>query len=177
MVAQVEPTLLKSRLPRKLPRGIVQVFKTAKRSFQTDVMVNALRLASQGNKVLIVQFFQGGIGQGLHHPRKLVENLEWLRADLSRNIDFQDPNLTEEEKANILSLWHFVQKVLHYGDYQLVVLDELPGLIESGLVEESSLLETIEARADNVNVVITGVNIPQSLILFADQVTHKRSEI
>lgn len=51
MVAQIEPALLKPRIARKLPRGIVQVFTTPERSFPTDVMVNAMRVASQGNKV------------------------------------------------------------------------------------------------------------------------------
>lgn len=174
MVAQIEPTL-KPRLVHKLPRGIVQVFTTTERSFPTEVMVNGMRAASQGTKVLIVQFFQGGINQGVGAPRKLVENLQWLRADLGRQIDLANPCLDAQERSNILALWAFTRKALSCGDYQLFVLDELMGLKETGLVEEEKLLQTIDDRGGNSSVVVTGVNVPQSLLAIADQVTHKRS--
>ncbi len=174
MVAQIESHQLKPRLVRKFPRGVVQVFTTTAPTFQTEVMVNALRSASQGNKVLIAQFFKGGIGQGPDKPRKLAENLEWLRSDLSRPIDLANPALEAQEKENILTLWHLVANALHCGHYHLIVLDELPGLIKTGLLEESVVLHAIEQRADKVNVIVTGIDIPQSLVSMADLVTHKR---
>ncbi|MCA1904483.1 MAG: cob(I)yrinic acid a,c-diamide adenosyltransferase [Cyanobacteria bacterium KgW148] len=174
MVAQIEPALLKPRIARKLPRGIVQVFTTPERSFPTDVMVNAMRVASQGNKVLIVQFFQGGIGQGLGSPVKLVENLQWLRADLGRNLDLAAPCLESQERSNILALWSFTAKALASGDYHLLVLDELMELITWDLVPEAVLLGAIEDRSDHTSVVVTGVNVPQTLLAIADQVTHRR---
>lgn len=175
MVAQVESAQLKPRLVRKFPRGVVQVFTTTTRAFQTDVMVNALRSASQGKKVLIAQFFQGGIGQGLDKPRKLAENLYWLRADLSRHLDLTNPALEVTEKENILAIWSVVATALQSGQYQLIVLDELPGLIKAGLLEESVVIHAIAQRADKVNVVVTGMDIPQSLLTIADQVTHRRN--
>jgi len=174
MVAQVEPTPSKPRLLRKVPKGNVQVFITTTRSFQIDVMVNALRSASQGQRVLVAQFFQGGIGQGVGKPCRLAENLYWLRSDLSRRIDLSNPNLDDQEKENILALWRFVAHALDYGDYQLVVLEDLPSLIDIGLVTEVEVIHSIEQRADRVSLVVTGTDIPQSLLTMADLVTHKR---
>ena len=41
--------------------GTIQVFTSVHRSFFTNVMVQALRIAEQGKSVLIVQFLKGGI--------------------------------------------------------------------------------------------------------------------
>ncbi|MFN3362278.1 MAG: cob(I)yrinic acid a,c-diamide adenosyltransferase [Pseudanabaenaceae cyanobacterium] len=174
MVAQIESHLSPPKLARKLPRGIVQVFTTPDRCFPTDVMVNAWRAAGQGTAVLIVQFLQGGIGQGVAHPRRLLQRLDWVRADLHRPIDVSNPALTAAEKENILSLWRFTQGCLQGYPYQMLVLDEVCALVELGLLGEGELIDSVADRADNLDVVITGVNVPAGLLAIADQVTHRR---
>ncbi|MCS6959466.1 MAG: cob(I)yrinic acid a,c-diamide adenosyltransferase [Pseudanabaenaceae cyanobacterium SKYGB_i_bin29] len=174
MVAQVEPQLLSPRSTRKLPRGMVQVFSTSDRCFPADVMVNAWRAAGQGTAVLIVQFLQGGIGQGVGYPRRLLQSLDWVRANLHRRLDLNQPHLTEEEQESILSLWRFTKGCLQGYPYQMLVLDEVCALVELGLVREGELIETIANRAATLDVVITGVNVPSGLLEIADQVTHRR---
>lgn len=174
MVAQIESTALQPRHARKLPRGIVQVFTTNQWTFQTDVMVNAFRAAGHGSLVLIVQFLEGGIGQGINHPRRLVENLQWIRAELNRNIDMQQPRLDDREVESILSLWQCTKEALAYGTHQLVVLNDLAAIVELGLIPEAEVLHSIEHRESRVEVVLCGQDVPQAFLEIADQVTQKR---
>ncbi len=181
MVAQIDYTPTKDKiakvthLPVTRSKGTMQVFTAPQRSFYADSIVQALHVAVQGKQVLVVQFFQGGINQGVDRPRRLAQNLVWLRCDLDRNIDSQSPSLSEAETQAILDLWAHTRDSIDSGSYSLFVLDELNLAVQLGLIPESEVLETLQRRPDYVDIVLTGADIPPSFSDAADQVTHRRS--
>lgn len=173
MVAQLEtPALNSSCNPPYTVEGLVQVFTCSHRSFFTSVMAQALRIAGQGNPVLIVQFLKGGIGQGYEHPVKLGQNLDWIRCDLPRCID--TPQLDEAETRSLKELWQHTQKVVYEGKYSLVLLDELSLAINFGLIALEEVLEFVEKRPRHVDITLTGPEMPQALLDVADQITEIR---
>jgi cob(I)alamin adenosyltransferase len=173
MVAQLEtPTLTSScRLPYTV-EGLVQVFTCSHRNFFTSVMAQALRIAGQGTSVLVVQFLKGGIGQGHEHPVRLGQKLDWVRCDLPRCID--TPHLDEAETQSLLKLWQYTQKVVFAGQYSLVVLDELSLAINFGLIPEAEVLTFLQKRPSHVDIILTGPEMPRSLLEVADQITEIR---
>jgi len=175
MVAQIQTTVQDIKPILSMPRtqGVMQVFTAPDRTFYVDVIAQALRLGGQGTSVLIAQFFKGGIRQGVEAPRKLGQNLEWLRCDLSRNIE-SGTELTDKESTAILDLWGYVKNLISKGTHQLIVLDELNLAIERSLISESEIIETLKSRPPKVDITLTGANIPDSLINIADQVTQRR---
>jgi cob(I)alamin adenosyltransferase len=185
MVAQIDYTQAKDRiakvttLPVALSKGSIQVFTAPQRNFYTETIAQALQAAVHGKKALVVQFFQGGINQGVDHPRQLAQNLVWLRCDLNRNIEISDsnqaPNLTEPETQAILSLWNYAKDAIASGSYSLFVLDELNLATQLGLISESEVLATLKHRPSYVDVVLTGADMPSGLIECADQVTQRRN--
>ncbi|MBK4730307.1 P-loop NTPase family protein [Oxynema sp. CENA135] len=173
MVAQLETSVLDK--PCRFPytvEGLIQVFTGSHRSFFTNVMAQALQIAGQGTKVLVVQFLKGGIGQGQEHPVKLGQNLEWIRCDLPRCID--TPELDEIEALSLRQLWDYTQKILLAGEYSLVVLDELSLAINFGLIPEQEVCDCLQKRPGHVDVILTGPEMPQSLLDLADQITEIR---
>jgi cob(I)alamin adenosyltransferase len=157
-------------------KGTVQVFVASERSLYNDVIAQGLRTAGQGTPVLLVQFFQGGIRQGLNQPRHLMEHLQWLRADIHRNLHGLTADaLTAAEKAAILELWHHADHVIRHGKSTHVILDEVNLLLEYGLVSEAAMLDTLQNRSHAVDVVLTGNGMPEAILLQADQVTEYRS--
>lgn len=173
MVSQLEAPALKSHddLPYSLP-GLVQVFTSAHRSFFTNVMAQALRIAGQGTNVLVVQFLKGGIGQGEEHPVRLGQYLDWIRCDLPRYID--TPELDEIEHQALIKLWQHTQDVVLTGKYSLVVLDELSLAIHFGLIPLSEVLMFLNRRPSHVDIIFTGPHIPQAILDIADRVTEIR---
>lgn len=173
MVAQLETPTLHSPSPtRYTVEGLVQVFTSSHRSFLTNVMAQALRVAGQGTQVLIVQFLKGGIKQGFERPIKLGEHLDWIRCDLPRCID--TPQLDEAETHSLLELWQYTQKVVNEGNYSLVVLDELSLAINFGLIALDEVLDFIEKRPQHIDVILTGPDMPPALLNIADQITEVR---
>lgn len=173
MVAQLEtpsanPTLT---LPHPL-EGLVQVFTSTHRNFFTSVMGQALRIAGQGTPVLIVQFLKGGINQGHDRPNQLGQNLDWLRCDLPRCID--TPHLDQAEHQALQKLWQHTQQVVNEGKYSLVVLDELSLAIHFGLIAESEVLAFLSQRPAHVDIILTGTEMPPSILDVADQITEIR---
>ena len=173
MVAQLETPCLNSNL--SLPysvKGLVQVFTSSQRSFFTSVMAQALRIAGQGTPVLIVQFLKGGIGQGYQRPIQMGQNLDWIRCDLLRFID--TPELEKSEKKALQELWQHTKKVVNEGKYSLLVLDELSLAVNFGLIPESEVLEFLAHRPPHVDIILTGSQMPTSLLDVADQITEIR---
>jgi cob(I)alamin adenosyltransferase len=173
MVAQLEtPAVNSPCTPPYAVEGLVQVFTCSHRSFFTSVIAQALRIAGQGNAVLIVQFLKGGIGQGYEHPVKLGQNLDWIRCNLPRCID--TPQLDEAETLSLKELWQHTQKVVYESKYSLVLLDELSLAINFGLIAQEEVLEFIEKRPRQVDITLTGPEMPQALLDIADQITEIR---
>lgn len=173
MVAQLETPILSSPCPVPYAvEGLVQVFTGTHRSFFTNVMAQALRIAGQGTPVLVVQFLKGGIGQGHEHPVRLGENLDWVRCDLPRCID--TPELDEAETHSLRQLWDYAQKVVKAGSYDLVVLDELSLAIKFGVISEAEVLELLDQRPRHIDIILTGPEMPETILEEADQITQIR---
>jgi cob(I)alamin adenosyltransferase len=173
MVAQLETPGL--NLTLSLPysaKGLVQVFTSSQRSFFTSVMAQALRIAGQGTPVLIVQFLKGGIGQGHERPIQLGQNLDWIRCDLLRFI--HSPELDTAEKQAIQNLWQHTKKVVHESKYSLLLLDELSLAIHFGCIPETEVLDFLSQRPSHLDVILTGSEMPQSILDVADQITEIR---
>ncbi|MCU0568442.1 MAG: P-loop NTPase family protein [Oculatellaceae cyanobacterium Prado106] len=152
--------------------GLVQVFTCPHRSFFTSVMAQALRIAGQGTPVLIVQFLKGGIGQGHQKPVQLGQHLDWIRCDLPRCLD--TPQLEESETDALLELWRYTQAVVAKGKYSLVVLDELSLAINLGLIPEVEVVNFLKNRPNQVDVILTGPEMPDKILEMADQITELR---
>lgn len=173
MVSQLEtPVLNGDRQVPYMVEGLVQVFTCPHRSFFTSVMAQALRIAGQGTKVLVVQFLKGGIGQGHDHPVQLGQHLDWLRCNLPRCINTTPSDA--DEIAAVQALWAYTRQVVAAGTYSLVVLDELSLAIQFGLIPEADVLDFIHQRPRQLDVILTGPEMPSAILDLADQITELR---
>lgn len=173
MVSQVEtPKLNTNRHLTHTIEGLVQVFTASHRSFFTSVMAQALTIAGQGTSVLVVQFLKGGINQGHEHPMRLGQHLDWLRCNVPRCID--TPHLDQVELQALLDLWQHTRVVVSQAQYALVVLDELSLAIHLGLIPEAEVVALLEERPKHMDIILTGPQMPQTILDVADQITELR---
>jgi cob(I)alamin adenosyltransferase len=154
-------------------KGVLQLYTNPNRGAFTPAMAQALRVAGQGTPVLIVQFLKGGINQGPRNLLRLGSHLEWVRCDLERCID--TPHLEPEEALALTDLWQFTREAMRGGKYGLVVLDELSLALKLGLISEAEVLDLLDQRLVSMDVVITGPDMPESLLERADQITQLKT--
>lgn len=179
MVSQIKPLSLPSPVSAivrhpllQTVEGTVQVFTAVHRNFFTNVMVQALRTADQGKSVLIVQFLKGGIHQGPNQPMQFGQNLDWIRCDMPHCI--HGPDIGASEQQSIQDLWIHTKSVVTKGRYGLVVLDELSLAVNYGLIPTEDVVDFLQQRPPQVDVILTGPDMPDALLTVADQVTEFR---
>jgi cob(I)alamin adenosyltransferase len=71
-------------------------------------------------------------------------------------------------------LWQYTQTVVSEGKYSLVVLDQLSLAINFGLIPESQVLAFLTKRPPYVDIILSGPEMPKSLLDVADQITEIR---
>ncbi|NEQ53009.1 MAG: P-loop NTPase family protein [Leptolyngbya sp. SIO3F4] len=152
--------------------GSLRVFTSVHRSFFTNVMVQALRSADQGVSVLVAQFLKGGIDQGPANMTQMGQNLDWVRCGYSGCI-FETTN---DAQADVRELWDYVRSVVQDEKYSLVMLDELSLAIDYGLIPEAEVLNLLDQRPPQMDIILTGPKMPYSILSMADQVTEFRRE-
>jgi cob(I)alamin adenosyltransferase len=134
----------------------IRIVETPADRFCTEIVADALKLASTGQRVLIVQLLKGGIRQGHDRVMNLAQNLDWIRCNLIRNISVAD--LNDLELHNFQQLWKHVRGVTRTGEYSLLILDDLSLSIELGLISVEAATNFLTSLPEDLAVTLTGTN-------------------
>jgi cob(I)alamin adenosyltransferase len=148
-----------------LPKQI-RIIDTPAERFCTEIVADALKIASTGKRVLIVQLLKGGIRQGHDRIVNLAQNLDWIRCNLIRNISTLD--LNDLELHNFEQLWKHVRSAALTNEYTLIVLDDLSLAIELGLISLESATNFLTKLPDDLEVILTGTNPHPAILELAD---------
>ena len=89
----------------------------------------------------------------------LGDGFTWLSKDIEKDI------------ALAREAWELAREKLNSGLYDLVVLDEITYPITYGWLEVTEVIETLRARPEHVDVIMTGRDAAPELVEFADLVT------
>jgi cob(I)alamin adenosyltransferase len=152
-------------------QGYVQVYTGDGKGKTTAALGLALRAAGAGHRVFFAQFAKGMYYselQALERFSDLITVRQYGRRCFIRGEPGEeDRRLARtglaEAKVEMLS-----------GRYQLVVLDEASIAVYFGLFSIDDLLEVVEVRPTEVELVITGRRAHERLLAVADLVTEMR---
>ena len=86
------------------------------------------------------------------------------------NRDNPDP----EDRRLALEALEKGRSALTGGSYDIVILDEINGAVYFGLITVEEVLGLIEAKPENVELVLTGRYADERIIAAADLVTEMR---
>ena len=124
-------------------------------------------------KFFVVQFLKGRMDGNLEYLQRLEPEMKIFRFE---KADGYFENLNEEEKKdeiqNILNGLNFVHKVLSIGECDVLVLDEVLGLVDLGIISVEDLIRLIERKSESVELIMTGRNLPDHLMDYADYVSR-----
>jgi cob(I)alamin adenosyltransferase len=128
-----------------------------------------IRGVARGWNVAVVQFIKSGdwkvgeekIGRQLGVDwHAFGDGFTWDSSDMSNDI------------AHAREGWAKAVELMHAGDHQLVIFDELTYLSSFGWLPIGDVVDAIRARPSHVNVVVTGRDAAPELIELADTVTE-----
>lgn len=145
-------------------KRIVQVFYGPGKGKTSAAVGQCIRAASLGQSVIIIQFLKGKDAEEFNFLERLEPDIKLFRFEKSEeSYDLLLPSQQKEEKQNILNGFNFAKKVIDTGECDVLVLDEVLGLLDIGLIEVSDIIKLIELRDDYTRLVLTGRNLPEDL--------------
>ena len=66
---------------------------------------------------------------------------------------------------------NFAKKVLTTGECNLLILDEVLGLLDNGIISIEELKAVLNAKSDDTTVIMTGITVNDEICGLADEVS------
>ncbi|MDB5179132.1 MAG: cobO [Patescibacteria group bacterium] len=158
---------------RESDQGLVIVYTGDGKGKTTAAMGLALRAAGYGKKVLVIQFvktwFTGEKGGFEHLP-----NVEFVQAGKGFYKILGDKLPEQEHVEAAKTAFDLARARIISDEYDVVVLDEIIGSITGGLLELEPVLELLDVKPPQLDLVLTGhrgKELP-TLLARADLVTE-----
>ena len=139
--------------------GRVEIYCGQGRGKTSCAIGQCVKAAGQEKQIIMVQFLKGKETEELSFFKRLEPEVQLFR--------FEKYERLYEDLNNGLKYAH---KVIDTRQCDMVVLDEVLGLLDLGLLKTEELVEMLENRSDDQTIIMTGRQIPEALIPYADAV-------
>ena len=154
-----------------MAKGWIYIYAGDGRGKSPAAIGRAVQAAMEGKQVVIIQFLKGKGLKDSEFLRRMEPEIKLFRFEKS-DENFEE--LPEEKKAeeigNIRNGMNFARKVLATGECDLLILDEVLGLVEKGIVSVEDLKAMLECREDT-SVILTGIKLNDEICVLADEVS------
>ena len=141
-----------------MERGIVHIYTGDGRGKSPAALGRAVQAAA-GEQVVIIQFLKGKGLEDTEFVRRLEPEIKLFRFE--KSDEFYE-ELPEEKKAeedmNIRNGMNFAKKVLSTGECNLLILDEVLGLIEKNIISVEDVENLLNQRGET-DVILTGISL------------------
>lgn len=151
----------------------VQIYYGKGKGKTTAAVGQCVRAASMGKSVIMIQFLKGKDTEEFSFLLKLEPDIKLFRFEKAheyyRDLKEEEKN---EERKNILNGFNFARKVIETGECDVLVLDEILGLIDLGIVTVDDIIKLINLKDDYYKLLLTGQNLPDQLIPYVDRISE-----
>lgn len=132
----------------------------------------AILRAAKGENVVIIQYLKGKGFTESEFLNRLEPEIKLFRFEKSvGNYEDLSEEKKNEEISNIKNGVNFARKVLTTGGCDLLILDEILGIVDNGILSGDELREMLESRDEGVDVILTGINFCDDILALADNIS------
>lgn len=154
-----------------MEQGVVQIYSGEGHGKSAAALGRAIQVASSGRNVVIINFLKGT--QNEEFLKRLEPEIKIFRFEKSEEEFSQlSEERQQEEIHNIKNGLNFAKKVLTTGECSLLILDEVLGLIDNGIISVEDLKHIVEAKSDDVSIIMTGIRLNDSVCELADEISR-----
>ena len=138
------------------------------------VMGQAIRDACAEKTVFFIQYLKGEQSESEKvFYQRMEPEIKFFRFDkYPRRFENLTPEEKEEECRNFHNGLNFAKKVLVTEECDILVLDEILGLVESGIISVQELREVINSCSDRTVLYLTGQYSCREIWGEVDEVTE-----
>lgn len=153
-------------------KGTIFIYTGDGRGKSPAAIGRAVQAAAEGKRVVIIQFLKGRGLRDSAFLKRMEPEIKLFRFEKSDgNYEALPEEKKRDEVVNIKNGINFAKKVLVTGGCDLLVLDEVLGLMEKNILSVEELKELLEHKAD-ADVILTGTALPDSVCILADEVSR-----
>lgn len=154
-----------------MDKGIIQIYYGEGQGKTSAALGNAIRKASNGQSAYVVQFMKGQLDT--EYLTRLEPEVKVFRFErCSEGFDALDEAEKQEQKQNIQNGLNFAKKALVTGQCDMLVLDEVLGLVKEGMATEYQILEVLQAKSLYTDVILTGRDSLPRVFDMADNILN-----
>ena len=154
-----------------MAKGLIYIYAGDGRGKSPAAIGRAVQAAMEGKQVVIIQFLKGKGLNDSEFLRRMEPEIKLFRFEKSdENFEELPEEKKAEEISNIRNGMNFARKVLATGECDLLILDEVLGLVEKGIVSVDDLKAMLECREDT-SVILTGIKLNDEICVLADEVS------
>lgn len=151
-------------------KGTIQVICGEGKGKSTAALGMGIGALLKDQTVIMIQFLKGCQEQV---SCKILERLEpEFKIFRFEKSDAFFESLSEEqqkeERMNIRNGLNFAKKVLSTGECDLLILDEVLGLLDQGIVETDELTKLLQSKVEEMDLILTGKVFPKELEPYVD---------
>lgn len=154
-----------------MKQGMIHIYSGDGHGKTPAALGNAVMAAAAGKSVVIIQFLKGNGIKNSEFIARLEPEIKIFRFEKS-DVNFNE--LSEEKKneeiINIKNGLNFAKKVLTTGECDLLILDEVLGLIDNGIITVEDLKSMLEARDGETDIIMTGITLNDEIRSLSDNV-------
>jgi len=151
------------------PTGIVQLYTGTGKGKTTAALGLGLRAAGHGWKVLVIQFMKGKINYGELQSVKHIPGMSIEQFGRPDFVDKDNPAQVDIDLA--VQGFQRAKEAISSEEYNMLILDEINVAVDFKLLDVTDVLELVENRPPNLDMVLTGRYAPRALVDLADLVT------
>ncbi len=154
-----------------MAKGLIYIYTGDGRGKSPAAIGRAVQAAVEGKSVVIIQFLKGKGLEDSEFLRRMEPEIKLFRFEKSdENFEQLPEEKKQEEILNIRNGMNFAKKVLTTGECDLLILDEVLGLVEKGIVSVEDLKTMLECR-EETSVIMTGIKLTDEICVLADEVS------
>lgn len=156
-----------------MKQGLIHIYSGDGHGKSPAALGKAVLSAAAGESVVIIQFLKGkGVSDS-----ELIGRLEpEIKIFSFEKSDGNFDELSEEKKTeeiiNIKNGLNFAKKVLTTGECDLLILDEVLGLIDNRIITVEDLKSMLDARDGETDIIMTGITLNDEICKLADEVSR-----
>ena len=145
-------------------KGLVKIYCGEGQGKSTSSLGRALVCASEGKEVFMIQFLKGRHTGTLDYLKRLEPEVKVFRFEkMNRYYEELSEEEQREESINILNGVNFAKKVLTIG--------EILSLVDLGILNVEDVIHLIQAKPEEMELILTGRNLPEELVNEADYIS------